>query len=401
MSDTPTTAGDAPQREMTLAEYMAQLPIFHRAHREYVELLQDRAALPSVPVDDKPAPTPHTFVPAMDGGSASCAECGESWPCSAWIEQQRVRRDDPALLRQAVVECLPPEIVKLAEDIYAPTLGGMLMEYVAELEGQLEDRAKSAPLPSGEPTSDDGVCVEHGIFSCEMCFPASPPQDAPRRAEVPIGEGNPAPESHIKRMYMAARRGGKTEAARQTEVDVAVCEVCGKPAKAHDGTWSGLNVKCERTERDVLYALVALYASPAAPVDLSAVEAAIDDLIEIAGHREYAERRAIIPETDIRALCEMEDAAKSALLSLYRTALSGGVPAKEAGEPKADTRIQTALELARSYGSTDGAHHKMWLIDQMVRALLPNDGEYEAWVVAQKAGEDGPDTYEWDEGIAP
>lgn len=102
----------------------------------------------------------HTFVPAMDGGSASCAECVEAWPCRAWIEQQRVRRDDPALLRQAVVDCLPPEIVKLAEDVYAPTLGGMLMEYVAELEGQLEERRvdsnplqhpASLPVASGEP----------------------------------------------------------------------------------------------------------------------------------------------------------------------------------------------------------------------------------------------------------
>jgi len=27
--------------------------------------------------------------------------------------------------------------------------------------------------------------------------------------------------------------------------------------------------------------------------------------------------------------------------------------------------------------------------------------EYEAWVKAAKAGDDGPETYEWDEGIAP
>ena len=41
----------------------------------------------------------------------------------------------------------------------------------------------------------------------------------------------------------------------------------------------------------------------------------------------------------------------------------------------------------------------MWVIDQMVRALT-GDG-YEAWVKLQKDGEDGPNTYDWDEGIAP
>lgn len=61
-------------------------------------------------------------------------------------------------------------------------------------------------------------------------------------------------------------------------------------------------------------------------------------------------------------------------------------------------RISKALDLAEA-GSFDGAHHKMWVIDQMVRALTgPN---YDKWVEDFCAGEDGPETYEWDEGIAP
>lgn len=32
-------------------------------------------------------------------------------------------------------------------------------------------------------------------------------------------------------------------------------------------------------------------------------------------------------------------------------------------------RIAAALEVAANYGATDGAHHKMWVIDQMVRNL--------------------------------
>lgn len=64
-----------------------------------------------------------------------------------------------------------------------------------------------------------------------------------------------------------------------------------------------------------------------------------------------------------------------------------------------EDRILKALEIANSYGGIDGAHHKAWVIDQMVRALT---GEvYEEWIKLHKLGEDGPETYGWDEGIAP
>lgn len=62
-------------------------------------------------------------------------------------------------------------------------------------------------------------------------------------------------------------------------------------------------------------------------------------------------------------------------------------------------RVSAALKLAYDYGQDDGVHHKTWVIDQMVRALT-GDG-YETWVQVYRAGEDGPETYEWDEGVAP
>lgn len=60
---------------------------------------------------------------------------------------------------------------------------------------------------------------------------------------------------------------------------------------------------------------------------------------------------------------------------------------------------EEALAVAFRFGGIDGEHHKAWVIDQMVRALT-GDG-YAAWVAAAKEGEDGPETYEWDEGVAP
>lgn len=64
-----------------------------------------------------------------------------------------------------------------------------------------------------------------------------------------------------------------------------------------------------------------------------------------------------------------------------------------------DERISAALKIAHDYGQDDGDHHKAWVIDQVVRALT-GDG-YETWIRDYRAGEDGPETYEWDEGIAP
>jgi len=62
-------------------------------------------------------------------------------------------------------------------------------------------------------------------------------------------------------------------------------------------------------------------------------------------------------------------------------------------------RIGAALALAARYGGTDGDHHKAWVIDQMVRALTGDN--YDTWVSEACDGEEGPQTYEWNTGIAP
>jgi hypothetical protein len=62
-------------------------------------------------------------------------------------------------------------------------------------------------------------------------------------------------------------------------------------------------------------------------------------------------------------------------------------------------RIELAIEIAVRHGGADGAHHKAWVIDQMVRALA---GDRYARIVAEaRNGEDGPDTYAWDVGVPP
>ena len=62
-------------------------------------------------------------------------------------------------------------------------------------------------------------------------------------------------------------------------------------------------------------------------------------------------------------------------------------------------RIDAACKLAWTYGQIDGDHHKTWVIDQMLRALLAE--KYGEWVADFCKGDDEDDEYEWDTGIAP
>ncbi len=61
---------------------------------------------------------------------------------------------------------------------------------------------------------------------------------------------------------------------------------------------------------------------------------------------------------------------------------------------------QKVLDLIHEWGGIDGAHHKQWLLDKIVYAVAGEDG-YDDWVKNYNDGEDGPDTYRWDTGIAP
>jgi hypothetical protein len=68
--------------------------------------------------------------------------------------------------------------------------------------------------------------------------------------------------------------------------------------------------------------------------------------------------------------------------------------------PETDAeRIELAIEMLMENGTYDGDHHKMWTIDQALRILAGD--RYDQLITEYCDGEDGPDTYEWDEGVAP
>lgn len=57
------------------------------------------------------------------------------------------------------------------------------------------------------------------------------------------------------------------------------------------------------------------------------------------------------------------------------------------------------LDLIFEYGQIDGGHHKMWVIDQIVRILTKD--KYNEWIKNYVYDEETGDTYSWDKGIAP
>ena len=65
-------------------------------------------------------------------------------------------------------------------------------------------------------------------------------------------------------------------------------------------------------------------------------------------------------------------------------------------------RIAAAIEVASRYGGIDGAHHKQWCLDQMLRALMGPE-RFAEFIANRTLGPNGePDYYfPWDEGIAP
>ena len=58
-------------------------------------------------------------------------------------------------------------------------------------------------------------------------------------------------------------------------------------------------------------------------------------------------------------------------------------------------RIDEAVALVLKYGSIDGAHHKAWVLDQVLRTLLTERDYQEVIRTREDAGG------EWDIGIAP
>lgn len=129
---------------------------------------------------------------------------------------------------------------------------------------------------------------------------------------------------------------------------------------------------------------------------VTATERAAELLPRLA--RDLATARA-----SIRGLIEALDAAQTdldterkALSLLADRNLDLGREMESLRADSGERITKAAAEIAR-YGMVDGAHHKQWLLDRVLRLML-TEGQYATWVAEMNSD---PDYAPWDVGIAP
>ena len=151
------------------------------------------------------------------------------------------------------------------------------------------------------------------------------------------------------------------------------------------------------------------------PIDSSDVTAPQDVF-----KADTALRKIVNQQQGLERMGKLKEAAKTLLYSLecYDAAIGncealvhgptefpediGRIAKALANAARDPYAMEQAPDIALRYGAIDGGHHKTWVIDQMIRALLENDDAYTKWCAESRAGEDGPETYaEWPTGIAP
>lgn len=122
-----------------------------------------------------------------------------------------------------------------------------------------------------------------------------------------------------------------------------------------------------------------------------------DDIDYGRGVYHVLERMTGIAEGTLRAptkpLSDLDITGITHRLHVDPSALLGAAYAERTTEH----RIADAADVIAKYGMTDGAHHKQWVLDQAVRAMLGPVG-YAAWLAEQNSD---PDYAPWDTGIAP
>lgn len=79
------------------------------------------------------------------------------------------------------------------------------------------------------------------------------------------------------------------------------------------------------------------------------------------------------------------------------------VPQPTPDRPKTDAeKVRDALNILWENGQVEGAHHKTWVIDQLLRALTDDGGpKYDGWAHEWEHPWNEDVDYRWERGIAP
>ena len=108
--------------------------------------------------------------------------------------------------------------------------------------------------------------------------------------------------------------------------------------------------------------------------------------------------------TGIKTICQwLRNTGRPVMASEVETLLRE-YKEERAARMKFEKRNEESLDIIFQFGGNDGVHHKQWVLNRAVEELLDrasDDTEYKEWIAEYRSGEDGPETYSWDEGVAP
>lgn len=93
------------------------------------------------------------------------------------------------------------------------------------------------------------------------------------------------------------------------------------------------------------------------------------------------------------------DTSNDKVIALKFAVMQQQINEKDKRIKELEEERKRVLDLIFEYGQIDGGHHKMWVIDQIVRILTKD--KYNEWIKDYVYDKETGDTYSWDKGIAP
>lgn len=196
--------------------------------------------------------------------------------------------------------------------------------------------------------------------------------------------------------------------AQKTRLARALIDATSPGAQYRAGAGWAAEICIEKGADDV-YACAsairrAIAALPASPVPTVGIKQALREM----DFHEYAARPELDSEKASRLLMEAADFIAATLAQADSSAwkcLLTYAPERDMTEIERhimdlNKKITGAMIMAEEFGSIDGADHKAWVIDQMIRCLTGD--YYEGWVTQVCSGPERESAlYQCNVGIAP
>lgn len=137
--------------------------------------------------------------------------------------------------------------------------------------------------------------------------------------------------------------------------------------------------------------------------DFSKIHEAAENLLEEWGYKRVNEWSGLVCKVvQVREVSERQreqESVEATKCAETENALISEELKKFVDSSNVEEKVVEALALMFNYSQFDGEHHKLWVIDQVVRTLTGDN--YEEFVKFYEHDDVLDEDYDWDTGIAP